>query len=98
MTAMIRSALRSHERCGGVQTVSPVDCRLSEGKTMRVIIVLMLIGILFSLGSALVFIYRDQGQGKTRAVKALSWRVGLSLALFVLLMLAQRFGWMADRL
>ena len=65
---------------------------------MRVIIVLMLIGILFSLGSALVFIYRDQGQGKTRAVKALSWRVGLSLALFVLLMLAQRFGWMADRL
>ncbi|SBT03236.1 Membrane protein [Candidatus Accumulibacter aalborgensis] len=65
---------------------------------MRVIIVLMLIGILVSLGSALVFIYRDQGQGKTRAVKALSWRVGLSLALFLLLMVAQHFGWMADRL
>ena len=71
---------------------------LSEGKAMRVIIVLMLIGILVSLGSALVFIYRDQGQGKTRAVKALSWRVGLSLALFLLLMVAQHFGWMADRL
>lgn len=65
---------------------------------MRVIVVLMLIGILFSLGSALVFIYRDQGQGKTRAVKALSWRVGLSLALFLLLMVAQRFGWIAARL
>jgi RsiW-degrading membrane proteinase PrsW (M82 family) len=93
---MAMSECFMHERC--VQTVSPVDCMLSEGKAMRVIVVLMLIGILFSLGSALVFIYRDQGQGKTRAVKALSWRVGLSLALFLLLMLAQRFGWMADRL
>jgi len=65
---------------------------------MRVIVILMLIGILFSLGSALVFIYRDQGLGKARAVTALSWRVGLSLALFLLLMAAQHFGWVVDRL
>ncbi len=83
---------------GGMQAVGPVDCTLSEGKAMRAIVLLMLIGILFSLGSALVFIYRDHGLGKTRAVKALSWRVGLSLALFLLLMVAQHFGWMADRL
>lgn len=64
---------------------------------MHIIVVVMLIAIIASLGSALVFIYRDQGQGKTRAVKALSWRVGLSLALFVLLIASQRFGWI-DRL
>ncbi|WP_291993658.1 twin transmembrane helix small protein [Candidatus Accumulibacter sp. ACC003] len=64
---------------------------------MHIIVVVMLIAIIASLGSALVFIYRDQGQGKTRAVKALSWRVGLSLALFVLLVASQRFGWI-DRL
>ena len=60
---------------------------------MHIIVVVMLIAIIASLGSALLFIYRDQGQGKTRAVKALSWRVGLSLALFVLLVASQRFGW-----
>ncbi|WP_313954255.1 twin transmembrane helix small protein [Accumulibacter sp.] len=65
---------------------------------MRIIIVLMLITIIASLGSALVFIYRDQGQGKTRAVKALSLRVGLSFALFLLLMAGHWFGWIAGRL
>jgi hypothetical protein len=65
---------------------------------MRIIVVLMLITIIASLGSALVFVYRDRGLGKTRAVKALTWRVGLSLALFLLLMGAHWFGWIGDRL
>ncbi|MCK9380202.1 MAG: twin transmembrane helix small protein [Sulfuritalea sp.] len=65
---------------------------------MRVIVVLMLIAIIASLGSALLFVYRDQGQGKTRAVKALSVRVGLSLVLFLLLMAAYRLGWIGERL
>lgn len=65
---------------------------------MRIIVVLMLITIIASLGSALVFIYRDQGQGKTRAVKALSLRVGLSFVLFALLIASQRLGWISDRL
>ena len=60
---------------------------------MHIIVALMLITIVASLGSALVFIYRDQGQGKTRAVKALSLRVGLSFMLFALLIASQRFGW-----
>jgi hypothetical protein len=64
---------------------------------MRIIVVLMLIAIIASLGSALVFVYRDQGQ-KTRAVKALSLRVGLSLVLFLLLMAAHWFGWIGERL
>ncbi len=65
---------------------------------MRIIVVLMLIAILASLGSALVFVYRDRGQGKTRAVKALTLRVGLSFALFLLLMAAYRLGWIGERL
>lgn len=65
---------------------------------MRIIVVLMLFAIVASLGSALVFIYRDEGSGKTRAVKALSLRVGLSFALFLLLMVAHRFGWIVDHL
>ena len=65
---------------------------------MRIIVVLMLIAIVASLGSALVFVYRDRGQGKTRAVKALTLRVGLSFVLFLLLMLAYRLGWIGERL
>lgn len=65
---------------------------------MRIIVVLMLIAIVASLGSALFFVYRDRGQGRTRAVKALTVRVGLSLLLFLLLMVAYRLGWIGERL
>ena len=65
---------------------------------MRIVVVLMLIAIVASLGSALVFVYRDRGQGKTRAVKALTLRVGISFVLFLLLMLAYRLGWIGERL
>lgn len=65
---------------------------------MRIIVLLMLVAIVASLGSALVFVYRDRGQGKTRAVKALTLRVGLSFVLFLLLMLAYRLGWIGERL
>jgi hypothetical protein len=60
----------------------------------KIIIVLFLISIFFSLGSALYFLVRDKS-GSTRIVKALTWRIGLSIALFVLLMIAMAFGWIA---
>ncbi len=65
---------------------------------MRVFVVLMLIAIIASLGSALVFVYRDREQDKSRVVKALTVRVSLSLVLFLLLMAAYLFGWIGDRL
>lgn len=65
---------------------------------MRIAVVLMLLIIVASLGTALVFVYRDRGQGKTRAVKALSLRVGLSFALFLLLMGAYWLGWIGERI
>tara|TARA_R110000868_G_scaffold88213_1_gene246003 strand:+ start:459 stop:680 length:222 start_codon:yes stop_codon:yes gene_type:complete len=48
--------------------------------------------ILYSLGSALYYLVRDPAQS-TRAVKALTWRISISLVLFVLLMVAFSLGW-----
>ncbi len=56
------------------------------------LIVALLVFVLYSLGSALYFLVRDPAQS-TRAVKALSWRIGLSLVLFLLLMVAFWMGW-----
>jgi uncharacterized membrane protein len=50
----------------------------------RLIIILFLIAIVGSLFSGMYFMLHDKG-GSTRNVKALSIRIGLSLLLFVLL-------------
>ena len=57
----------------------------------KIFIVLMLIAILASLFSALVFLMKDKGTG-TRTAKALTWRIGLSITLFILLMAGFYFG------
>ena len=59
---------------------------------IKIIIVLFLISILFSLGSALYFLVKDKGDSE-RIVKALTWRIALSLILFILLFVAFAFGW-----
>lgn len=51
---------------------------------MRLVVIAFLILIIASLGSALVFLVRDRGHG-TRTARALAIRVGLSIALFALL-------------
>lgn len=58
----------------------------------KIIIILFFISIFFSLGSALYFLVRDKS-GSTRIVKALTWRIALSIALFALLMIAFALGW-----
>lgn len=57
----------------------------------KIFILLVMLGILFSLGSGLVYLIKDNGKG-TRTVKALSWRIGLSLTLFLFLFLAFSLG------
>ncbi|KTD21037.1 twin transmembrane helix small protein [Legionella londiniensis] len=57
------------------------------------IIAVMLI-ILITLGSGLVFLVRDEGKTK-RTVKALTWRIALSLGLFLFLFFAFSFGWIS---
>ena len=58
---------------------------------MKVVVILMFVAILASLASALFFLVTDRGQSK-RTVKALAWRVGLSLTLFLLLMASYYLG------
>jgi Protein of unknown function (DUF2909) len=64
---------------------------------MRYVVIGMFVLIVASLGSAAVFMFRDRGNSK-RMVKALALRVGLSLALFLMLMAAYYFGLINDRL
>lgn len=53
---------------------------------INIIIVLILLAILGSLASGLVFLVKDNGRSE-RTVKALTFRIGLSVFLFLMLML-----------
>ncbi|MBM3375539.1 MAG: twin transmembrane helix small protein [Betaproteobacteria bacterium] len=58
---------------------------------MKIAIAVAFLLILASLGSALVYLMRDKGQSN-RTVTALAIRVGLSILLFLSLLLAHRLG------
>ncbi|GAB4393380.1 MAG: twin transmembrane helix small protein [Gammaproteobacteria bacterium] len=58
----------------------------------KLFVVVMMLIILFCLGSGLIYLVRDKGK-TDRTVKALSWRIGLSLTLFILLFVAFAMGW-----
>lgn len=57
----------------------------------KAFILLIMFIILAALGSSLVFLVKDHGKSK-RTVKALTWRIGLSLGLFLFLFLAFALG------
>lgn len=64
---------------------------------MRIIIILFIVIIFASLGSALFYMIRDKGTTE-RTAKALTIRVALSVVLFLLLMLGFHFGFITTRL
>ncbi len=64
---------------------------------MRIAIILFIIVILASLGSALYYMIKDRGT-TARTVKALTIRITLSIALFLLLMLGFYTGMIPTRL
>ena len=59
---------------------------------MRYVVLVAFILIIGSLGSALFFIMKDKGQSD-RTVKMLAVRVGLSITLFVCILIAWKLGW-----
>ena len=59
---------------------------------IKIIISCIFVFIFFSLGSALYFLVQGRGNA-TRIVQALTWRIGLSLFLFALLLIAFALGW-----
>jgi hypothetical protein len=58
---------------------------------MKILVILFLVVILGSLGSALYFLLTDKGR-TDRTVRALTWRIALSITLFVLLMAGYATG------
>jgi FtsH-binding integral membrane protein len=58
---------------------------------IKAVVIVMLVLIFASLFSALVFLFKDKGQGR-RTAQALTWRIALSLTLFLLLMAGFYFG------
>lgn len=58
---------------------------------MKTIIAIGFILIIASLASALIFLMKDKGK-TNRTVTALALRVGFSIALFMLLLVAHYFG------
>lgn len=58
----------------------------------KLIIALLLVAILVSLFSGLFFLIKDSSKSK-RTLRALSFRVGLQVALIAFLLLATAQGW-----
>jgi hypothetical protein len=57
----------------------------------KVIVVAILLGIIGSLGMALIFLMKDR-DGGTRVARALTLRIGVSIGLFVLLLVLGATG------
>lgn len=58
---------------------------------VNVLIIGMLLVIVYTLGSGLYYLLKDPA-GKRRTVKALTWRMGLSVTLFCVLLICFSTG------
>lgn len=59
---------------------------------MKITVLLLLAIIIYCLFSAVYYMIRDKG-GSRSMVKALTWRISLSLGLFIFLLIAYALGW-----
>jgi hypothetical protein len=59
---------------------------------MKIIIILLFLAALGSLASAMVFLVKDKSE-TNRTAKALTYRIGISVFIFVLLILAYFAGY-----
>jgi len=57
----------------------------------KIVILSLLLIVLISLGSALVAMAR--GDKSDKMLKALTWRIGLSVCIFILLLIGQAMGY-----
>ena len=63
---------------------------------MKIVILLAFVAILGALTSAGWFMLRHRREGggaDNRMAKALAWRIGLSLALFLFILVSYKLGW-----
>lgn len=59
----------------------------------KTIIIVAMLAILISLTTGLIYLVHDEGKTK-RTLKALTWRIGISITLFIFLIIAFNFGWL----
>ncbi len=59
--------------------------------SVKLIVIILFLLIVVNLGSALFFMLKDKGQNK-RTVNALTWRIGLSVLVFICLLIAYALG------
>jgi Mn2+/Fe2+ NRAMP family transporter len=62
-------------------------------KALIVIALIVIVAVLASAGFAMLRAKRDPDRADTRMAHALAWRVGLSIALFLFILLSWRMGW-----
>ena len=65
--------------------------------SVKIVVIVFVVLILASLGSALFYLVTDRSNSK-RVAKALALRVGLSVTLFLLLMAGYYFGLIPGKL
>ncbi len=58
---------------------------------VKVIILLLFLAVLFNLGSALFHLFR-QGDDHDKMAKSLTWRIGLSFLLFIIIIILLATG------
>lgn len=68
------------------------SCRRLAVAQMKLVVIVLLLGILASLGSGLFFLMKDR-DGSRRVLNALTIRIALSVALFLFLFIAWYAGW-----
>ncbi len=65
-------------------------------KTLIVVVLVVIVGTLGGAGLAMLRKGRDRTHGRdARMAHALAWRIGLSIALFLFVLLSWRLGWIA---
>lgn len=57
----------------------------------KIFILLLLLVVIVSLGSALYHLVNNKGNSD-KLVKSLTWRIGLSVGIFILLLIGQAIG------
>ena len=58
----------------------------------KIIIIVLLLTVLVSLGSALYHLVTNKEENSDKLVKSLTWRIGLSVGIFILLLIGQATG------
>jgi uncharacterized membrane-anchored protein YitT (DUF2179 family) len=63
---------------------------------MKILIAIAFLGVLAALGTALIFMMKGDAEGTpktSRMMRALEFRVGISIVLFLCILVSWKMGW-----